>query len=197
MIPKYIDHLVDNSSNIDEMREISRIYSIFAKSYSVEYCLKKTILNRFSDQKDNPEKAEMIEENLTVGGVTPNYDVESIHLGMVVSENLNDVNELNISNRIKKTDAKIYGAFKEVVWSRGRQANIETKMKLYTSLLRPSLLTGPNALPLTSAELEKIALYERQMLRKFFNLRPNNSSVTGRGHAPSKCIVTLLQHLVK
>ena len=173
------DDALSLCSTVDEMREISRIYSVYGKVYSVEFCLKKTILNRFSKDKDNKPKEEMIKENIQVGGVTPNYDKESTHLGMIVSEDLGEVNDLNISNRMRKTDGKMYGAFKEVVWSRRRNANVETKLKLYTAMIRPSLLTGLNALPLNASATERISVYERQILRKFFNLRTKGSSVTG------------------
>ena len=95
------DDALSLCSTVDEMREISRIYSVYGKVYSVEFCLKKTVLNRFSKGKNTAAKEEMMDGKIEVGGVIPNYDKESVHLGMIVSEDLAEVNDLNITNRIK------------------------------------------------------------------------------------------------
>ena len=61
---------------------------------------------------NNPEVKELImRENLfKLGGKTPLYDETSVHLGLLMSENRSEVEEINVRNRISKTISKIFAS---------------------------------------------------------------------------------------
>ncbi len=88
------------------------------------------------------------------------------------------VAELNVDNRIKKTDGKLFGSLRNVIWDKTNQASIETKLKLYTTLLRPSLLSGRNALCVEGQQLARLRDWENWILRVIFRVK-DNASVWG------------------
>ena len=168
------DDALSMSTTIPQMKGIVELYEYFANIYSVDYCVKKTVINRFGSKQ---AKKELMESDLTVGGVTPNFDEESLHLGLWISEKLNEVGDRNVDARIKKTEGKLFGHLRNVIWDKTGLASIEVKMNIYKTLLRPSLLSGINALHLTKKSISKLVDWENWFLRKVFNLKSNASTI--------------------
>ena len=167
------DDALSITNTIAEMKGIIQLYAYFASLYSVEYCVKKTIINVFGKKDD---KDRLINSDLKIGGVTPLYDESSIHLGLWLSEDLERVAEINIDHRLKKTDNKLFGSLRNVIWDKTGLSTLETKIKLYTSLLRPSLLSGMNALCIRGVQLQRLKEWEEWLLRKIFGLKENSST---------------------
>ena len=162
------DDALSITGSVPAMKGIIELYHYFANIYSVDYCIKKTIVNTFGTKDD---KEALMNSDLTIGGVRPLFDEDSVHLGLWLSENLKKVVELNVSNRIKKTDNKLFGSLRSVIWDKTGHSNLETKIKLYTTLLRPSLLSGLNALCVEGQQLQRLKEWEEWILRKIFGLK--------------------------
>ena len=171
------DDALSITNSIPEMKGIIDLYSYFADVYSVEYCIKKTLINRFGTKDD---KQNLMDSDISIGGVKPLFDEESVHLGLWLSENLkkDNVESLNVDHRINKTDGKLFGSLRNVIWDKSNQSSLETKIKLYTSLLRPSLLSGLNALCITGVQLQRLISWEEWLLRHIFGVK-ENASVSG------------------
>ena len=169
------DDALSMSNTIPEMKGIVDLYDYFARIYSVTYCTKKTIVNRFGSKED---KEELEQSDLKVGGLTPNYDRDSVHLGLWLSEDLPGVTELNVTHRIKKTDNKLFGGMRSVIWDDSGHVSLETKLNLYKTLLRPSLLSGLNALCVEGKQLARLIHWEQWLLREIYRVK-DNASVYG------------------
>ena len=167
------DDALSLTNTIQEMQGIIELYAYFAKIYSVEYCVKKTIVNLFGTKED---KETLMNSDLQIGGVKPLFDESSVHLGLWLSEDLAKVAEINVDHRIKKTDNKLFGSLRNVIWDKTGHSTLETKIQLYTSLLRPSLLSGLNALCITGIQLKRLKFWEEWLLRKIFGLKENAST---------------------
>ena len=50
------------------------------------------------------DKKELEESQIQIGGVNPNYDEESIHIGLVMNEDLASTAKRNVQEQIKKTN---------------------------------------------------------------------------------------------
>ena len=167
------DDALSLTNNVQEMKGIIDLYAYFARIYSVEYCVKKTIVNIFGSKED---KDDLMNSDLEIGGVKPLFDESSVHLGLWLSEDLTKVAEINVDHRIKKTDNKLFGSLRNVIWDKTGHSTLETKIQLYTSLLRPSLLSGLNALCITGTQLKRLKQWEEWLLRKIFGLKDNAST---------------------
>ena len=169
------DDALSISNTIPEMQGIVSLYEYFAEIYSVEYCVKKTVVNRFGTME---AKKELEESSLSIMGVKPLFDKESVHLGLWISEALKDVAEINVDSRIKKTEGKLFGYLRNIIWDKSGMASVEVKLNLYKTLLRPSLLSGLNALCIRKSTLAKLVEWENWILRKILKLK-KNASMTG------------------
>ena len=166
------DDALSISNTIPEMKGIIDLYDYFAKIYSVTYCSKKTIINRFGSKSD---KEELENSDIQVDGVRPNFDKESVHLGLWLSEDLGNVAEINVTHRIKKTDGKLFGHMRNIIWDRTGLVSLETKLQLYKTLLRPSLLSGLNALCIDGKQLQRLIQWEHWIMREIFKTKENAS----------------------
>ena len=92
--------VVSINGHIEEVRGVGDIYTAFSSIFHVEFCYNKTILNVIGSEDD---KKELHESSITIGGVDPNYDEESIHIGLVMNEDLSTTSKRNVQERIKKT----------------------------------------------------------------------------------------------
>ena len=73
---------------------MSLIYDYFSSQYDVKFAFSKTILNVFG----NPAMKKLLEEEkiFKLGGHVPQFDPDSVHLGIIMSEDLNAVDRLNV-----------------------------------------------------------------------------------------------------
>lgn len=98
------------------------------------------------------------------------YDETSVHLGLLMSENRDEVEEINVSNRISKTESKIFASkYPTAASDKNLPANYLSR--LHRTFLKPSLISGLSALTLDSKQISRLVTKEKQMVRHIFNLR--------------------------
>ena len=160
----------------EDVKEIGEIYAAFSRIYAVTFCYDKTILTVIGSKED---KEELIRANIKIGGVSPHYDPISVHIGLLMTENLAETEKLNVQNRIKKTYNIIHGHLKNIIWGQNRRddtPNVEVRSKLYGSLLRPSMTSGLNVFKLGENEKKDLEDLEKTILRAILATRPAGTS---------------------
>ena len=100
------DDSLSCTSTLGEMLSMALIYQYYSFTFDVAYAFAKTILNVFN----NPElKSLIMKENIfRLGGVPPLYDESSVHLGLIMTEDIDKTEEMNVENRLDKTEKKIF-----------------------------------------------------------------------------------------
>ena len=165
------DDSLNINGKIEEVEGSGEIYTAFSNIYHVEFCYNKTILNVIGTKED---KKELEQSKILIGGVKPNYDEESIHIGLVMNEDLSTTGKRNVQERIKKTDKVLYGFLREIMWSdtkKGDHPDIDVRKKLYESIIRPRLLSGLNVFNLKQEEIKELTDLEKDVLRAMMNVR--------------------------
>ena len=65
------------------------------------------------------------------GGVDPHFHEHSIHVGLVMTENVDATERLNVQHRLKKVKQATFGYLKNILWDPKHIPSLETKMNLY------------------------------------------------------------------
>ena len=98
----------------------------------------------------------------------PEYKFEGksrfTYLGSVLTENNNIIAEIN--ERIKKGNATYYKN-RKLLTSKLLARNI--KLRLYLTLIRPIVPYGAETWAATESELQKLLIFEREILRKIYS----------------------------
>ena len=159
----------------EDVRQVGTIYAAFSTIYCVQFCFDKTIINVIGNDKD---KENLKNSGIKIGGVDPHYDPVSVHIGLIMCEDLTTTERQNVEHRIKKTRNIMYGHLRNIIWGTDRRAdtpNIEVRKKLYESLLRPSLTSGLNVFKLGQNERKDLEDLEKVVIKTMMTVRPNGS----------------------
>jgi hypothetical protein len=97
------------------------------------------------------------------------------YLGMLIAANNNLTQEINHRLLIAN---KCYYALKKQLGS--HYLSLQTKCKLYKTLLRPIILYGSESWALTKTEENKLKIFERNILRKIYGLVNENGNWCSR-----------------
>ena len=114
------------------------------------------------------------EENLfTLGGHKPLFEESSLHLGIMMSEKLDEVPKLNIEHRMKQTKKKIFMSSAPNA-SNNQSLPFTYLQKLHRSFYKSSMSSGLCTLNIKEKDLIEIVNFERKMIRSYFNLKKNS-----------------------
>jgi len=92
------DDSLSCQTTIAELLAIGVIYEFFANEYDVEFAFSKTILNVIGN---NEAKELLMKEKIfSLGGHQPLFEKESLHLGIVMTEDLEEVDKVNVDLRL-------------------------------------------------------------------------------------------------
>ena len=83
----------------------------------MEFCYNKTVLSVVGNKED---KKELEKSLIKIGGVDPNYDEESIHIGLLLNEDHDTTGKRNVEERIKKTNKVLFGFLRDIIWTTQR-----------------------------------------------------------------------------
>ena len=97
----------------------------------------------------------MKEELFKLGGKTPLYDETSVHLGLLMTENREEVEEINVTNRISKTEGKIFSS-KYPTSSSDRNLPASYLSKLHRTFIKPCMTSGLAALTLDNKQISRL-----------------------------------------
>ena len=100
------DDSLSIQSTLADLIAMSLIYEYFSLTYDILYAFNKTVLNVFNNAQ--MKETLMTDNVFQLGGCTPQFDSESVHLGLIMSEDLDSVDTLNVDNRIEKTWKKVF-----------------------------------------------------------------------------------------
>ena len=162
------DDSVSATMDLGEMLCMKYVYSFFSNAYDVLYSYSKTILNVYNNKKI--KEMIMREKLFKLGGKTPLYDETSVHLGLMMSENREEVEEINVTNRISKTEGKIFSS-KYPTSSSDRNLPASYLSKLHRTFIKPCMTSGLAALTLDSKQISRLVTKEKQLVRYIFHLR--------------------------
>ena len=112
----------------------------------------------------------MKESLFKLDGIPPLYDESSVHLGLIMTENQDQVNILNVTNRIEKTEKKLF-SMKFPTTVSNRNITFNYSAKLHNTFVKPSLTSGLSALTITGKPLTKLINSEKRLIRHMFNFR--------------------------
>ena len=157
---------------LEDLRQVSRLYTAFSEQYSVQFCFDKTIINVIGTESD---RQELQNSRIKIGGVDPNFDSQSLHIGLMMTDQIQKTEEINVQHRLKKVKEAAFGYLKTILWDNRNKPTIETRLKLYESIIRPVMISGLCALKLPEKEKKEIIDFEKFMLRKLLDLRGRSS----------------------
>ena len=166
------DDSLSCTMDLGEMMAMSYIYEYYATTFDVAYAFSKTIFNVYN----NPDlKTVIMKESLfRLDGIPPLYDESSVHLGLIMTEHLDKVNIRNVSNRIEKTEKKLFAMnFPNPVSN--KNVPLSYSAKLHNTFIKPSLTSGLSALTISGKPLTKLINCEKKLIRHMFNLRKQAS----------------------
>ena len=144
------------------------VYSFFSNAYDVLYSYSKTILNVYNNKKI--KEMIMKEKLFKLGGEVPMYDETSVHLGLLMSENREEVEDLNVKNRISKTEAKLFSSkYPTIASDKNLPANYLGK--LHRTFIKPCMTSGLSSLTLDNKQISRLVTKEKQLVRYIFHLR--------------------------
>ena len=158
--------------SLEALRQISKIYTAFSEQYGVTFCYNKTIVNVVGTEED---KLELHNSSIKIGGVTPNFDPTSLHIGLMMTENVSETESLNVEHRLKKVREASYGYLKGILWDHRQKPTVDTRLKLYESIIRPVMISGLSALKLSNTDKKELNDFEKRMLRQLLGLRDRAS----------------------
>ena len=87
-----------------------------------------------------------------------------------MTENQDQVNILNVTNRIEKTEKKLF-SMKFPTTVSNRNITFNYSAKLHNTFVKPSLTSGLSALTITGKPLTKLINSEKRLIRHMFNFR--------------------------
>ena len=114
-------------------------------------------------------------KDISIAGYTPDLAEESVHLGMIQCQTQGNTENVNVKNRITKTRTKLNMILLPSMRS-GRIVDVEIKLKIYNTIICPSLLSGLSTLTLRGIHLKKLSIFENSILRRIMRCR-NNCSI--------------------
>ena len=87
-----------------------------------------------------------------------------------MTENQDQVNILNVTNRVEKTEMKLF-SMKFPTTVSNRNITFNYSAKLHNTFVKPSLTSGLSALTITGKPLTKLINSEKRLIRHMFNFR--------------------------
>ena len=100
---------------------------------------------------------------------------QSLHIGLMMTDQIQKTEEINVQHRLKKVKEAAFGYLKTILWDYRNKPSLETKLKLYESIVRPVMISGLCALKLAEKDKKEIIDFEKYMLRKLLDLRGRSS----------------------
>ena len=89
----------------------------------------------------------------------------------MMSEELEETETLNVKHRMKKVKEASFGFLRSILWDQRNKPTVETRLKLYESIIRPVMISGLCALKLTEKDRKEMVDFEKLMLRHLLNVR--------------------------
>ena len=156
--------------DIDSLKAIINLYVWYSKNYAVNFTFNKTIINVFG-RDDILEKIKN-DPSININGNIPLFDEITDHLGLKVCQNTKITAITNVKLRIEKTNKKTLLIINNLTATRRKILKIDTARTLYTTYIKPSLISGLNALVLDEISKKALIDHEKYLLRKIFKFRP-------------------------
>ena len=92
-----------------------------------------------------------------------------------MTEDIAETEKLNVQHRMKKVKQAAFGYLKNILWNHRNRPTIETRLKLYESIIRPTMISGLCALKLRESDKKEIVDFEKYMLRHLLGVRDRAS----------------------
>ena len=103
------DDSLSCTTSIVELIAVTLIYEYFRQEYDVQFAYSKCMLNVFND--DKVKKLLQEEDLFTIGGHKPLFEESSLHLGIMMTEKLDELGDITVEHRMTQTKKKIFMSF--------------------------------------------------------------------------------------
>ena len=174
----YLQLVADDSmawvTSPEELQAVVKLFEFYAEKYAMQFCFPKTLVNCYGRKTD----VENIRRstNIQIAGNDPNFPEEAVHLGLIQCQDNDKTEVVNVRSRIKKATAKLMNMFGERFSSKMPLKMAVNKL-IWNTYIKPTVLTGLNALTVTGQALEELKGFEETVLRRMFKVRKKASIV--------------------
>ena len=173
----YLQLVADDSmawvTSPEELQAVVKLFEFYADKYAMQFCFPKTLVNCYG-RKADVEKLRN-STNIQIAGNEPNFPEEAVHLGLIQCQENSRTESVNVRARIKKATAKLMNMFGSRFSSKMPMKASVNKL-IWNTYIKPTALTGLNALTVTGTDLEELKTFEETILRRMFKVR-NKASV--------------------
>ena len=172
----YLQLVADDSmswvSSEEELQAVIALFEYYAEKYKMQFCFPKTLINVYGKKEDVDRIRSS--KNIKVAGNPPNFPEEAIHLGLTQCQDNSKTEIVNVKKAIRKTTTKLMTMFGNRFAS-----NAPLRMKLnklmWNTYLKPTLLTGLNALVVKDDSLAELEKFQETVVRRMFKVREKAS----------------------
>ena len=157
-----------------QLMAVIHLFEYYADKYKVSFSFPKTLINIYGSKEQVKEVRES--KRIKIAGNTPIYPDHAQHLGLIQCQNIEETELVNVKERIKKTTAKMFAMF-------GSRLKSSTPMRLelgkiiWNVYLKPTLITGLNALTVSDDSMKLLKDFEATVLRSIFKVRRKASTI--------------------
>lgn len=155
-------------SSVEELQAVIHLFEYYADRYKMTFSFPKTLINIYGSK----EQIESVKSNdgIRVAGNPPIFPEEALHLGLIQCQDISRTEEVNVRARIKKATIKFYSLFGNRFKS-STPLRIELSKMIWNTYIKPTLLTGLNALTVDKYSLQLLKDFEATVLRSIFKVR--------------------------
>ena len=152
----------------EQLQATIHLFEYYAKRYRMTFSFPKTLINVYGskEQVDSVRNS----TNIRIAGNHPTFPEEAAHLGLTQCQDITQTEIVNVKQRIKKATKKFYALFGHRFRS-DTPLRIELSKMIWTVYIKPTLLTGLNALTVDKEALKLITDFEHTVLRSIFKVR--------------------------
>ena len=174
----YLQLVADDSmswvSSPEELQAVVHLFEHYAEKYAMQFCFPKTLINCYGRKKD-VEKIRN-SKNIKIAGNPPNFPEEAVHLGLIQCQDTSRTELVNVRARIRKASSKLLTMFGHRFSSK-MPIKMSLNKLIWNTYIKPTVLTGLNALTVSDEALKELKQFEETVLRRMFKVR-NKASVT-------------------
>ena len=161
-------------STVEELQAVIQLFEHYASSYKMAFSFPKTLINVYGSK----EQIDAIRSNkgIKVAGNDPLFPEEAQHLGLIQCQDITKTEEVNVRERIRKATIKFYSLFGQRFKSH-TPIRTEIAKMIWNVYIKPTLLTGLNALVVEKESLKLLKDFEATVLRAMFKVRKGASLI--------------------
>ena len=158
----------------EELQAVIMLFEYYADKYAMMFCFPKTLINCYRKKEDIDRIRKS--KNIKIAGCEPNFPKEAVHLGLIQCQDNKRTEIVNVRARIKKVTTKLLTMF-GYRFTTKLPKSLSLNKLIWNTYIKPTLLTGLNALVVKDEALKELTKFEHTLMRRMFKVRKKASVI--------------------